>query len=138
MATDGMNPEIRMDEVLAADDLPPEPPLLEVLPTPRPPHPNLGWSLLWCLGILATLYGTIFAAIFVIVIGQAISSRIRGEKTDQEEPHDRALAPGNERSPDETRETRKVEEAKAKARMARLQQDVTESLPFSIFLGEVV
>ncbi len=112
MATDGMNPEIRMDEVLAADDLPPEPPLLEVLPTPRPPHPNLGWSLLWCLGILATLYGTIFAAMIVMFIGREISSRIRGEKTDQEVPHDRALAPGNEQPPQDSRETRRIEQAK--------------------------
>src|SRR5216683_2918747 len=130
MATDGMNPEIRMDEVLAADDLPPEPPLLEVLPTPRPPHPNLGWSLLWCLGILATLYGTIFAAMIVMFIGREISSRIRGEKTDQEVPHDRALAPGNEQPPQDSRETRRIEQARAAARMARLQKDLAESLPF--------
>jgi membrane protease YdiL (CAAX protease family) len=24
----------------------------EVLPAPRPPHPNFGWALLWCLGFL--------------------------------------------------------------------------------------
>src|SRR5262245_52019247 len=80
MPSDDLTPEPWLDEVLPAEEPESNPDLMVALPAPQPPHPNIWWSLLWCFGILATLYGTIFAAMIAYMLPD-IYSRFRGEKS---------------------------------------------------------
>src|SRR5260370_38517144 len=111
MATDDRTPEIPMDEVLPAEEPSVEPDLPAVLPAPSPPHPNIWWSLLWCFGILATLYGTIIAAMLPM-IGQAVISRMRAEKSSNDETNGRLEARENKPNPQEMSPAQKQEQAR--------------------------
>jgi membrane protease YdiL (CAAX protease family) len=136
MATGDLNPEYRMDEVLPAEDLPPEPEVTRVLPAPRPPHPNIWWSLLWCFGILASLYGTIFAAAIPIFVGSSVMARLRGVKNKPEETisHNQVEENG-QTSPEESKDT---EERIRQANYDPLRSEVYRDLAIPMFLGEVV
>jgi membrane protease YdiL (CAAX protease family) len=41
---------------------------------PRPPHPNFWWSILWCVGFLAFLFGTMIAVLIITMILKAVLS----------------------------------------------------------------
>jgi CAAX protease family protein len=124
MSSDELTPEPWLDEVLPADEPVSEPDLMVVLPAPRAPHPNIWWSLLWCFGILATLYGTIIVAMVAGMVGKDVYARIRGEKQ-QEVSADRPLSP---------EEREKINAAK----MAQLKKDLFHGLAFPMLLGEIV
>jgi len=124
MSSNDLTPEPWLDEVLPADEPESKPDLMVALPAPNPPHPNIWWSLLWCFGILATLYGTIIVAMVAGMVGKDVYARIRGEK-EPEISADRPLSP------------EELEKARA-AKMAKLKEDLFRSLAFPMLLGEVV
>jgi membrane protease YdiL (CAAX protease family) len=124
MTSDDLTPEPWLDEVIPADEPESKPDLMVALPAPQAPHPNIWWSLLWCFGILATLYGTIIVAMVAGMVGKDVYARIRGEK----QP---VISTDRPLSPEER------EKANA-ARLAKLKEDLFRSLAIPMFLGEVV
>jgi CAAX protease family protein len=132
MPNDDLTPEPWLDEVLPAEEPASEPDLMVALPALSPPHPNIWWSLLWCFGILATLYGTIFTAMIAFMLPDVLS-RLRGEKLDAQvgnvENDDQAVSR-------EERDRRYQERVRAESQA--LHDKLIRSLPFPMLLGELV
>src|SRR6266852_6879745 len=128
MPNDDLTPDPWLDEVLPAEEPASESDLMVALPASQLPHPNIWWSLLWCFGILATLYGTIFAGMIAFMLPD-FYARLRGGKSESAQAayDDRALSP-------EERELRRQERARAESQA--LHEHLIRSLPFPMFLGE--
>lgn len=60
------------------EPLPPEePPLVhpfEYVPQrpTRPPHPNFWWTILWCIGFDAFIFGTLIAVLIVTILAASL------------------------------------------------------------------
>lgn len=136
MTPDDVKPEIPLDEVLPAEEPSVEPDLPSVLPAPGPPHPNIWWSLLWCFGILATLYGTVIGAMIVLLVGGQIASRIKGGQPNDGGTTGRVESRENGWLPKKETEAQKAEEARLARE--RIRNDLFKNLAFPMLLGEVV
>src|SRR6266436_2203185 len=129
MPNDDLTPDPWLDEVLPAEEPASESDLMVALPAAQPPHPNIWWSLLWCFGILATLYGTIIVAMIASMVGSDLYARMRGEK--QDDSQGGIVASNRPQSPEE------LERIRA-AKLARVREDLFRNLAFPMFLGELV
>jgi membrane protease YdiL (CAAX protease family) len=103
--------------------------LLEVLPAPTPPQPNLWWSIVWSIGFLAVLYGTVFGVLFAVLLLRSIlapQNRFQVE-----------TVPESDSTSGETTQDQRSSSLKA-AVSAKLRSDLVVALPAAMFMGELV
>ena len=122
-----------LSQVLPAETVIFEPSLPEVLPAPKPPHPNFWWSLLWSFGILVSTNGTVVTALIVILVGGEMMSRLQGEK----KPADVGIAsPRHDEEEERQAQQQNTEEVRAERR-ARLEASIFEKLAIPVLLAEI-